>query len=99
MRPSGTTDTGSALRAGADPRSAWLGSLSTRQIDSIFAVIRTFGLDFYDAKGRPDRERLDALFPPGPRQRRRAVPNRTRRHESVGARGHVKWLCRNSWNW
>jgi len=65
MRPSGTTDTGSALRAGADPRSAWLGSLSTRQIDSIFAVIRTFGLDFYDAKGRPDRERLDALFPSG----------------------------------
>jgi hypothetical protein len=65
MRPSGTTDTGSALRAGADPRSAWLESLSTRQIDGILAVIRTFGLDFYDAEGRPDRERVDSLFSAG----------------------------------
>jgi hypothetical protein len=61
MRPSGTTDSGSALHAGADPSSAWRRSLSTRQIDGILAVIRTFGLDFYDDKGRPDRERLDAL--------------------------------------
>jgi len=66
LRPSGTTDTGSALRAGADPSSAWRNSLSARQIDGILAVIRTFGLDFYDAAGRPDRRRLDALAPAGP---------------------------------
>lgn len=66
LRPSGTTDTGSALRAGADPSSAWRNSLSARQIDGILAVIRAFGLDFYDAAGRPDRRRLDALAPAGP---------------------------------
>jgi hypothetical protein len=65
-RPSGTTDSGSALRAGADPSGAWLKSLSTRQIDSILAVIRTFGLDFYDASGRPDLNRLNALVPAEP---------------------------------
>ncbi len=65
LRPSGTTDTGSALAAGADPSGAWRKSLSARQIDGIMAVTRTFGLDFYDAEGRPDRERMDALFPAG----------------------------------
>jgi len=63
LRPSGTTDTGSALAAGADPSSAWRRSLSARQIDGILAVTRTFGLDFYDAQGRPDLDRLDALAP------------------------------------
>jgi len=65
MRPSGTTDSGSALHAGADPSSSWRRSLSPRQIDGILAVIRTFGLDFYDATGRPDLARLHALTPAG----------------------------------
>jgi len=59
VRPSGTTDTGSALRTGTDPSSAWRNHLSTRQIEGILAVIRTFGLDFYDGDGRPDLQRLD----------------------------------------
>jgi hypothetical protein len=63
VRPSGTTDSGSALRAGADPSSAWRKSLSVRQIDGILAVIRTFGLDFYDEKGRPVPARLNELAP------------------------------------
>jgi hypothetical protein len=63
LRPSGTTDTGSPLAAGADPSSAWRKSLNARQIDGILAVTRTFGLDFYDAQGRPDPDRLDALTP------------------------------------
>ncbi len=63
LRPSGTTDSGSALRKGSDPSSAWRKHLSTRQIDGILAVIRTFGLDFYDEDGRPDLRRLDKSVP------------------------------------
>jgi hypothetical protein len=58
-RPSGTTDLGSALHAGADPRSAWRKSLSARQVDGILRVIRHFGLDFYDDGPQPDLARLE----------------------------------------
>jgi hypothetical protein len=66
MRPSGTTDTGSALAAGSDPSSAWRRSLSASQIDGILGVIRTFGLDFYDESPYPDPDRLSAFSPPRP---------------------------------
>jgi len=61
LRPSGTTDTGSALAAGADPSGAWRKSLSTSQIDAILRVIQTFGLDFYDAGPMPDLAKLAAF--------------------------------------
>jgi len=61
LRPSGTTDMGSALRVGSDPTSAWRQTLSTAQIDAILRVIQTFGLDFYDAGPKPELARLAAF--------------------------------------
>jgi hypothetical protein len=65
LRPSGTTDTGSALAAGSDPSSAWRKSLSPSQVDGILGVIRTFGLDFYDENPNPNAAKLAAFAPPG----------------------------------
>lgn len=64
LRPSGTTDTGSALAKGSDPSSAWRRILSMKQIDAILKVVRTFGLDFYDEGAFPDAEKLKALGSP-----------------------------------
>lgn len=66
LRPSGTTDSGSALASGADPSRAWRTVLDRRQIDEILAVTRRFGLDFYDDHGYPDLGRLDALTAANP---------------------------------
>ena len=64
LRPSGTTDSGSPLAEGADPSSAWRRALSPSQIEGILGVIRTFGLDFYDAGARPDLAKLAAFGSP-----------------------------------
>ena len=61
LRPSGTTDSGSPLAGGADPSSAWRRALSPSQVDGILAVVRTFGLDFYDAAPRPNLAKLAAF--------------------------------------
>ena len=61
LRPSGTTDTGSALASGEDPSRAWSKALGREQVAAILAVVRRFGLDFYGDGPQPDLNRLAAF--------------------------------------
>ncbi|MGV1098216.1 sulfotransferase [Thiovibrio sp. JS02] len=63
FKPSMTTAAFSQVSKGKDPLAGWQRYFSPEQSQRILAVVRAFGLDFYDKEPEPDYERLYSSSP------------------------------------
>lgn len=66
--PSMTTATFSQLSKGKDPLTGWQRYFSQEQSQRILAVVKAFGLDFYNENPEPDYDRLYSSSPVRPQK-------------------------------